>query len=196
VTPSGGSTTRTAPSTSLRAAKLLIARLYGEGPRRSYFSGCSDGGREGLLAARLYPENFDGIVAGAPAMDWTALNTFHHAWTVQRNRRADGSTALTAERMAVLNRLVVAACADRDAVRSRRRGAMGEEPIMDVAHLGHLELLTPNPEKSLRFFVDVLGTPSGTSARPAPIQVAACRRTRPAPRRRSTTARARPAASA
>src|SRR5829696_2970574 len=39
---------------------------------------------------------------------------------------------------------------------------MHDEPIMDVAHLGHLELLTPKPEESLRFFVDVLGmTESG-----------------------------------
>jgi catechol 2,3-dioxygenase len=39
---------------------------------------------------------------------------------------------------------------------------MQEEPIMDVAHLGHLELLTPKPDESLRFFVDVLGmTESG-----------------------------------
>jgi catechol 2,3-dioxygenase-like lactoylglutathione lyase family enzyme len=37
-----------------------------------------------------------------------------------------------------------------------------DEPVMDVAHLGHLELLTPKPEASLRFFVDVLGmTESG-----------------------------------
>ena len=40
------------------------------------------------------------------------------------------------------------------------------EPIMDVAHLGHLELLTPKPEESLRFFVDVLGmTESGRQGR-------------------------------
>ena len=39
---------------------------------------------------------------------------------------------------------------------------MEEEPVMDVAHLGHLELLTPKPEESLRFFVDVMGmTESG-----------------------------------
>lgn len=93
-----------------RAVKLLIARFYGEGPRRSYFSGCSDGGREGLLEALLHPEDFDGIAAGAPALDWTAQNTFHHAWTVQRNRRADGSAALTADRLPVLHRLVLAAC--------------------------------------------------------------------------------------
>ena len=37
------------------------------------------------------------------------------------------------------------------------------EPIMDVAHLGHLEILSPKPEESLRFFVDVMGmTQSGT----------------------------------
>src|SRR5271165_4180003 len=43
-----------------------------------------------------------------------------------------------------------------------RRKAMDEEPVMDVAHLGHLELLTPKPEESLRFFVDVMGmTESG-----------------------------------
>ncbi len=39
---------------------------------------------------------------------------------------------------------------------------MHDEPIMDVAHLAHLEMLTPKPEESLRFFVDVLGmTESG-----------------------------------
>ncbi len=97
-----------------RAAKLLIARFYGEGPRRSYFSGCSDGGREGLLEALLHPEDFDGIAAGAPALDWTAQNTFHHAWTVQRNRRADGSAALTADRLPVLHRLVLAVCGGPD----------------------------------------------------------------------------------
>src|SRR5271154_3171593 len=40
--------------------------------------------------------------------------------------------------------------------------SMPDEPIMDVAHLGHIELLTPTPDESLRFFVDVMGmTESG-----------------------------------
>jgi catechol 2,3-dioxygenase len=34
---------------------------------------------------------------------------------------------------------------------------MQDEPVLDLAHLGHLELLTPKPDESLRFFVDVLG---------------------------------------
>ncbi len=44
--------------------------------------------------------------------------------------------------------------------------SMHDEPIMDVAHLGHVELLTPTPEESLRFFVDVMGmTESGRQRR-------------------------------
>lgn len=50
------------------AAKAIVARYYGQAPRRSYFTGCSTGGREGMLASARYPEEFDGIVAGAPAM--------------------------------------------------------------------------------------------------------------------------------
>src|SRR5690348_17350596 len=45
-------------------AKAIIARYYGQGPARSYFVGCSTGGREGMIAAQRYPAEFDGIVAG------------------------------------------------------------------------------------------------------------------------------------
>jgi feruloyl esterase len=99
-----------------RAAKALVVRFYGQAPRHSYFVGCSDGGREGLMAARLHPEDFDGIVAGAPALDFTVQNTFHHGWTVQRNRGADGRAALTVDRLPLLARLVATACGDADGV--------------------------------------------------------------------------------
>jgi feruloyl esterase len=49
-------------------AKQIIARHYARPPDRSYFTGCSTGGREGMLMAQRYPTYFDGIVAGAPAM--------------------------------------------------------------------------------------------------------------------------------
>jgi feruloyl esterase len=99
-----------------RATKALIARFYGRTPTKSYFSGCSDGGREGIIAAQLYPQDFDGIVAGAPVVDFTAQNTFHHAWTVQKNRKADGTAALTANRLPVLVSLVKTACGDAEGV--------------------------------------------------------------------------------
>jgi len=54
-------------------AKAIIHAFYGEGPRRSYFSSCSNGGRQALMEAQRFPEDYDGIVAGAPANYWTHL---------------------------------------------------------------------------------------------------------------------------
>ena len=52
-------------------AKALTARYYGGEIKRSYFTGCSRGGGQALMEAQRYPEDFDGIVAGAPASNWT-----------------------------------------------------------------------------------------------------------------------------
>jgi Tannase and feruloyl esterase len=56
-----------------RVAKEVIVAYYSKPPQRSYFAGCSDGGREALMEAQRYPEDYDGILAGAPANYWTAL---------------------------------------------------------------------------------------------------------------------------
>jgi hypothetical protein len=55
-------------------AKLLIERFYGEAPRRSYFIGCSNGGRQAMVAAERMPLQFDGIVAGDPSFRLTRVN--------------------------------------------------------------------------------------------------------------------------
>src|SRR5688572_10538955 len=49
-------------------AKQIIARHYAKPPDRSYFAGCSTGGREGMLMTQRYPRYFDGVISGAPAM--------------------------------------------------------------------------------------------------------------------------------
>ena len=49
-------------------AKRIIVQHYGKPPDRSYFAGCSTGGREGMLMTQRYPTYFDGVIAGAPAM--------------------------------------------------------------------------------------------------------------------------------
>jgi Tannase and feruloyl esterase len=57
------------------ASKSVIGAYYGKTASKSYFAGCSDGGREALMAAQRFPKDFDGIVAGAPANYWTNLMT-------------------------------------------------------------------------------------------------------------------------
>jgi hypothetical protein len=57
------------------AAKTLIADYYGSGPKRAYFEGCSDGGHEALMEAQRFPDDYEGVIAGAPANAWTHLMT-------------------------------------------------------------------------------------------------------------------------
>jgi feruloyl esterase len=52
-------------------ARQVLSAFYDEGPKRSYWNGCSAGGRQGLKEAQQFPGDYDGIVAGAPALDWT-----------------------------------------------------------------------------------------------------------------------------
>jgi pimeloyl-ACP methyl ester carboxylesterase len=52
-------------------AKKIVARYYGRAPEYSYMAGCSNGGREAMIAAQRYPADFDGVVAGDPAFNLT-----------------------------------------------------------------------------------------------------------------------------
>lgn len=53
--------------------KALTQAMYGAAPKYSYFNGCSTGGRQGLSEAQKYPQDYNGIVAGAPAINWPKL---------------------------------------------------------------------------------------------------------------------------
>ncbi|MFD0288633.1 tannase/feruloyl esterase family alpha/beta hydrolase [Streptomyces lutosisoli] len=72
-------------------AKDIVKRFYGHSAGHSYYDGCSQGGHEALTEAQRYPTDFDGIIAGAPANNWTA-HTFQHAWNAQAVF-ADGTDA-------------------------------------------------------------------------------------------------------
>jgi feruloyl esterase len=54
-------------------AKAVIAAYYGTAPTYSYFSSCSDGGREALMEAQRFPADYNGIIAGDPANNWSGL---------------------------------------------------------------------------------------------------------------------------
>ena len=63
-------------------AKAIIAAFYGAAPLHSYFNACSNGGRQALMEAQRYPEDYDGIIAGAPANFWTH-NFAAFVWNLQ-----------------------------------------------------------------------------------------------------------------
>jgi feruloyl esterase len=96
-------------------AKAILSKYYGQGPRFSYWNGCSTGGRQGLMAAQRYPEDFDAILAGAPANYQTHL----HAWdlAVAVPVLANPESAVPAEKLALLNRAVLQACDGSDGVK-------------------------------------------------------------------------------
>lgn len=99
------------------AAKALIKAYYGQPQRFAYFSGCSDGGREAMMEAERFPEDFDGISAGAPAMYFQVQNSLNHAWTQAVNTRADGSKILQPAKLEILHRAVIDHCDTLDGVK-------------------------------------------------------------------------------
>lgn len=95
-------------------AKAIVERFYGNQPRRSYFVGCSTGGRQGLMEAQRFPSDYDGIVAGAPANYWTHLIA-GSLWPAAATLK-DPAAAIPPDKLALLNKATIAACDARDGV--------------------------------------------------------------------------------
>ena len=110
-----------------RAAKEIIRAFFGRGEERSYFSGCSNGGRMGAMATQRFPELFDGVLIGAPALDWRTL-AMHGAWTIQSNTGADGEPILGPNKVGLVAAAVMAAC---DATDGLADGLIADPPACD-----------------------------------------------------------------
>jgi feruloyl esterase len=93
------------------AAKALIKAFYGQAPRFSYFVGCSGGGREALIVVQRYPEDYDGVSAGAPSAVLNVHNAgYFHSWEAHVNHRADGSIILGSDKLGLLHDAALAHC--------------------------------------------------------------------------------------
>ena len=91
-------------------SKAIIGNYYGDYPKYSYFIGCSRGGGQAMMEAQRYPDDFDGIVVGAPAFNWPAIG----AEFIQNTRASFPvnltEPLLTSEHIRILHEAVLSQC--------------------------------------------------------------------------------------
>ena len=96
------------------AAKAIIGAHYGMDPAYSYFNGCSTGGRQGLMEAQRFPNDYDGILSGAPVNTFTRLH-IGQLWTAHATLKEPGAV-LTGDDFTLVNNAVMAQCDANDGV--------------------------------------------------------------------------------
>jgi feruloyl esterase len=95
------------------AGKAITAAFYGRHPEHSYFVGCSQGGHHALMELQRYPEDYDGIVGGDPANDWTHL-MFGELWAGVMSSVKGPSSDLPQAKLNLLTNAVLAQCVGQD----------------------------------------------------------------------------------
>lgn len=91
------------------AGKEITKHYYGKAPQKSYYMGCSTGGRQGMVEAQQFPWDFDGIIAGAPGINISGVLR-QMAWGALSNQREDGTPILTTKDVKLLHSGVLAQC--------------------------------------------------------------------------------------
>ncbi len=132
-------------------AKAVVAAYYGSPAQHSYFTSCSDGGREALMEAQRFPADYDGILAGAPAYNWTTLLT--GAAIGMQTLLSDSASYIPAAQVPLIHRAIVRQC---DKVDGLKDSLIADPPACHFAaaslacKTGHSQrCLTPAQVKSL-----------------------------------------------
>ena len=94
--------------------KATTKAFYGDPPQHSYFASCSNGGRQALMEAQRYPEDYDGILAGAPANYWTHL-LGAALWNAQ-STTLDPASYIPASKIPTIAKAVNETCDTKDGV--------------------------------------------------------------------------------
>ena len=92
-------------------SKAIVLAYYGDNPKHSYFSSCSNGGRQALIEAQRYPADYDGIIAGAPANFWT-----HHLAGFIWNAQALSTGFFPPTKLKAIEAAALSACDRLDGV--------------------------------------------------------------------------------
>jgi len=116
------------------AARTVISRHYGSSPAKSYFVGCSNGGRQAMIAAQQYPALFDGIIAAAPGfrLAQASIQALYQAQLtaavapIGANGRPDITMGLTTAEQAVVRSRILSTC---DALDGATDGMVGRPSL-------------------------------------------------------------------
>lgn len=148
---------------TLKGKALTTAYYDATAAERAYFVGCSAGGRQGMKAAQMYPQDYDGIVAGSPGLNWSgrALQT---VWVGQAVARAP----FPADKFPALNAAAIAACDSNDGVTDGvidNPRACSFDPIVLQCSAGETDsCLTPGQVATARsIYADVRNSSTGAS---------------------------------
>jgi len=95
-------------------AKAIVSAFYGKTQKFSYWDGCSSGGKQGLKEAQRFPNDYDGIIAGAPANNWVHLSA--SGVSIWQANLSGGVQVLSREKMQVLHKAALDACDSQDGV--------------------------------------------------------------------------------
>jgi hypothetical protein len=95
-------------------AKIIIRAFYGEPAKHSYFSNCSNGGRQALMEAQRFPADYDGIIAGAPAANFTRILA-GFMWDLATT--IDPASRIAPGKFAAIEAAALAACDARDGLK-------------------------------------------------------------------------------
>jgi feruloyl esterase len=150
-------------------SKVIAAAYYGSEPRYSYFNGCSGGGRQGLMEAQRFPEDFDGIVAGAPAVNTTGRAAFS-MWIAQTVHKSDAAYIPPAK-YPVIHDAALEACDAGDGVKDgvlERPGQCGFDPkVLECKGADGPTCLTPpQVESAQKIYQALRNTRTGLEISP------------------------------
>ena len=131
-------------------SKAIISSFYASPPKYSYFTGCSAGGRQAMKEAQRFPEDFDGIVAGAPGLDWTSRAS--QAVRVAQVTTKDEAARIRPSDAQLLHQTALAACDARDGVAD----GVIENPKACVVDPSAVEGLSAAKHATARMLYDAL----------------------------------------
>jgi feruloyl esterase len=111
--------------------KAIVTAFYGSAPTKSYFHSCSNGGRQALMEVQRYPADYDGVIAGAPANNWTHLLTL--AVSNLRALLDEQASFIPPAKLPAITKAALAACDSTDGVKDgviENPGGCGFDPAV------------------------------------------------------------------